>query len=129
MKRSTSAELYATVHTSLSAKSYSPHKLRLSITMLPPAQLILFGDQAVPYRNDMQKILVRKDSPLLAMLLADGHRALAREIVSLPGPMRPAVAKLASPGEMLDAEKASPAASCALDSTLVCLSQIAAFVS
>lgn len=97
--------------------------------MLPPAQLILFGDQAVPYRDDIQKLLRRKDSPLLAVLLADGHRALAREIVSIPSPMRPAVAKLASLDEMLDAEKTSPAASCALDSALVCLGQIAAFVS
>lgn len=97
--------------------------------MLQQAQLILFGDQTVPYRDAIHRLLMRKDSPLLAMLLADGHRALAREIVSIPSHMRPAVAKLASLDELLDAEKKSPAASCALDSALVCLGQIAAFVS
>lgn len=97
----------------------------------PPAQLILFGDQAVPYRDGIQKLLARsKDSPVLAMVLADGHRALVREILDIPpGHTRPAVAKLASLDEMMDGEETSPAASCALDSALVCLVQIASFIS
>lgn len=121
-------------------------------------QVILFGDQVVPYHDELLRLLARPDhddndddnnNRLLATLLADTHRALRAELARL----RPSQAARFPPSstlhELLAAHRASSLSASAaeasaadasatprccyrsgpLDSALACLHQLASFVS
>ncbi|KAI1084276.1 polyketide synthetase PksP [Whalleya microplaca] len=91
--------------------------------------LIAFGDQAVPYHNELQKLLANKDNYTLAAFLSEAYHSLKLEISKLPPSQRVKFPSCSSLAELLVAHHSSQIASCALDSALVCLHQLASFVS
>ncbi|KND88269.1 Conidial yellow pigment biosynthesis polyketide synthase [Tolypocladium ophioglossoides CBS 100239] len=92
-------------------------------------QLIVFGDQAVPYHNELRKLLAKKESHILAVFLAEAYKALKTEISHLSSAQRAPFPSCSSLAEFLVAYDSSSSASCALDSALVCMHHIASIIS
>lgn len=92
-------------------------------------QLILFGDQAVPYHTELQKLLAKKENHTLAAFLAEAYHALRTEISRLSSSQRAQFPSSSTLAELLVSHHSSLVPSCALDSALVCLHQIASFAS
>ncbi|PNY22479.1 Polyketide synthase [Tolypocladium capitatum] len=91
--------------------------------------LIVFGDQAVPYHKELHGLLAKKESHTLAVFLAEAYKALKTEISRLPYAQGAQFPRSSTLAEFLVAYDSSSVASCALDSALVCLHQIASFIS
>ncbi|KAL2173553.1 polyketide synthase [Thermothelomyces heterothallicus CBS 202.75] len=94
------------------------------------SQLIVFGDQAVPYAAELRRFIAKREDFTLAKLLSEAYHALRAEIARLPYSQRTQFPSSSTLTELLNAHCSSSATpSCALDSALACLHQIAAFVS
>ncbi|KAI0008778.1 polyketide synthetase PksP [Xylariaceae sp. FL0662B] len=90
---------------------------------------ITFGDQAVPYHAELQRLLANKDNYTLAAFLSEAYHALKLEISRLSPSQQAKFPNCSNLAELLIAHHSSQVPSCALDSALVCLHQIASFVS
>ncbi|KAL2150157.1 hypothetical protein VTH82DRAFT_7833 [Thermothelomyces myriococcoides] len=93
------------------------------------SQLAVFGDQAVPYAVELRRFIAKREDFTLAKLLSEAYHALRAEIAQLPYSQRTRFPASSTLTELLNAHCSSTKPNCALDSALVCLHQIAAFVS
>ncbi|KFY50435.1 hypothetical protein V496_09344 [Pseudogymnoascus sp. VKM F-4515 (FW-2607)] len=92
-------------------------------------QFVVFGDQAIPYHKELQKLIANKESHTVAVFLAEAYHALKRDISRLSSSQRAQFPTPSTLAELLVAYQSSPGPNCALDSALVCLHQIASFIS
>lgn len=91
-------------------------------------QLVVFGDQSIPYYTELQRLIAKKEDYALAAFLSESYHALRAEICGLPPSQRARFPNSSNLAELLIAQHSSPTASCALDSALVCLHQLASFI-
>ena len=97
--------------------------------MVKPYQLIVFGDQAVPYAAELRRLIAKREDFALRTLLAEAYHCLRADIARLPYSQRAQFPASSNLLELVDAHGSSAAPNCALDSALACLHQIASFVS
>lgn len=97
-------------------------------TMAAKFQVIAFGDQAVPYQYELQG-LITKENKVLKGFFSEAHHVLRTEISQLSPSERPRYPAATNLRELLDAHRSSKIQNCSLDSALVCVHQIAAFIS
>ncbi len=97
--------------------------------MAEPTQVIVFGDQAVPYAAELRRLVSKREDYLLANLLSEAYFELRAEITRLPSTQRAVFPASSTLVELLNAHDSSSRPNCALDSALACLHQIALFVS
>ncbi|KAK4466558.1 polyketide synthetase, partial [Cladorrhinum samala] len=93
------------------------------------SQLIVFGDQAVPYADELRRFIAKRADYTLATLLGEAYHALRADMARLPSSQRTQFPSHSNLSELLTAHASSTAPNCALDSALAVLHQIASFVS
>ncbi|KAL4756871.1 uncharacterized protein BDW70DRAFT_172042 [Aspergillus foveolatus] len=91
-------------------------------------QVITFGDQAVPYQYELQGLITNKNK-ILKGFFSEAHHVLRTEISQLSPSERSRYPVATNLRELLDAHRSSKIQNCSLDSALVCVHQIAAFIS
>ncbi|KAJ5153182.1 polyketide synthetase PksP [Penicillium canariense] len=92
-------------------------------------QVIVFGDQAVPYHAELQGLVTKKENKALEGFFAEAYHVLRTEISQLSPSERLRYPVSTNLRELLDAHQSSKIQNCSLDSALVCVRQIATFIS
>lgn len=90
---------------------------------------MVFGDQAVPYFAELQRLIGNKDDHTLAAFLSESYHAFRAELSCLPPSQRARLPRSSNLAELLIAHNSSQTPSFALDSAFAVLHQLAAFVS
>ncbi|KAL2850157.1 polyketide synthase [Aspergillus pseudoustus] len=92
-------------------------------------QVIVFGDQAVPYHSELQGLFTKKENEALKAFFSEAHHVLKAEISQLSPSERPRYPGSSNLRELLQGHQSSKIRNCSLDSALVCVHQIASFIS
>ncbi|KAL3460148.1 hypothetical protein BJX64DRAFT_300929 [Aspergillus heterothallicus] len=97
--------------------------------MATKLEVILFGDQAVPYHGELQGLLTKKENEALNAFFTQAHHILKIEISQLSPSEQRRYPGSSNLRELLHAHQSSKIQNCSLDSALVCVHQIASFIS
>ena len=91
-------------------------------------QVLVFGDQAVPYESELLKLLSNKDNPTLTSFFDQACHSLRAEIGHLPPSEQSKFPQFSTLSELLDKARSLAKVNCAIDSVAVCLYQLASFI-